>query len=162
MEIPLTALTGLKMYFIEQQGADLLSQAIALRTMEGEGATAEVLDNLLAISSRRQIYFGKAENSELLAYVAIAKISKYTLSHLAIDPLHRLRLYELTEGKLIYIMDGFFRRHQFRKALPIIKKILKRYRLICFRKSGRLKIYYRCGSKYKSVTSKIAHIHLAN
>lgn len=130
------------MYFLESSGADLLKEAIAVRILESAGASADELSKLVATSARHQIYMVKAESGEPLGYIAAAKISKYTLNLLLNDPAYQLRPYELEEGKILYIVDAFFRKNRFKKSFPVLMDLLKRYRLVCFSKNGQLKLYY--------------------
>jgi len=130
------------MYFVEHRGADLLNEVVALRVMNESGIDAAQLQHLLEASKHRQIIMAKAENGEPLASLAFAKISKYTLKLLDGNPDHKLRPYEYSEGKILYILDGFFRRNEFRKSLKLLLPQLKKYRLIAYVKRGKLRIIY--------------------
>lgn len=130
------------MYFIEQQGADLLNEAIVLRVMDESGASTEVLQSLLEASKHRQVVIARAGNGEPLASLAFARISRYTLRMLAENAGHRLRAYEYREGRILYVLDGYFRKNCLRKALPLLAEQLGRHRLIAFVRNGRLRLYY--------------------
>lgn len=133
---------GLKMYFVEHQGADLLNEAIALRVMNESGVDADKLSRLLEASKLRQVIMAKAENGEPFASLAYAKISKYTLKLIASNPDHRLRPYEYKEGKVLFILDGFFRKGCFKKSIALLESHLKKYRLIAYVNRGRLRVLY--------------------
>jgi len=130
------------MYFVEHQGANLLNEAIALRVMNDSGADANQLLNLLEASKRRQIIMVKTEKDEPLASFAFAKISKFTLKLLTENPDHKLQSYEYNEGKILYILDGFFRKNNFKKSINLLIPQLKKYRLITYVKNGKLKVLY--------------------
>lgn len=130
------------MYFVEHQGADLLNEAIALRVMNDAGADANQLQALLEASKRRQIIMVKTEKDEPIASIAFAKISKFTFKLLIAKPEHKLQSYEYSEGKILYILDGFFRKKHFKKALLLLLPQVKRYRLIAYVKNGRLRFFY--------------------
>lgn len=130
------------MYFVEHQGADLLNEAIALRVMNESGADANQLQCLLEASKRRQILMAKTEKGEPLASITFAKISKYTLRLLATNPEYKLRPYEYSEGKILYILDGFFRKNNFKKSMDVLLPQLKQCRLIAYVRRGKLKFFY--------------------
>tara|TARA_R100000656_G_C3955351_1_gene129072 strand:+ start:1414 stop:1887 length:474 start_codon:yes stop_codon:yes gene_type:complete len=130
------------MYFVEHQGADLLNEAIALRVMNGSGADANQLLNLHEASIRRQIIMVKTEKDEPLASLSFAKISKFTLKLLTENPDHKLQPYEYSEGKILYILDGFFRKNNFRISISLLMPQLRKYRLIVYVKNGKLKVLY--------------------
>ncbi|QEI10997.1 hypothetical protein [Cellvibrio japonicus] len=129
------------MYFVEHQGADLLNEAIVLRVTNESGADADQLHCLLEASKHRQIIIAKTENGEPLVSIAFAKISKYTLRLLAANPEYKLRPHEYREGKILYILDGFFRKNFFKKSLASLVPQLKKYRLIAYVKKGKLKFF---------------------
>ncbi|WP_158972644.1 hypothetical protein [Paraglaciecola sp. L3A3] len=130
------------MYFVEHQGADLLNEAIALRATNESGVDAYQLHCLWEASKHRQIIMVKTENCEPLASISFAKISKYTLKQLASNAEYKLRPYEYSEGKILYVLDGFFRKNNFRKSLALLIPQLKKYRLIAYVKKGRLRVFY--------------------
>lgn len=130
------------MYFVEHQGADLLNEAVALRVMNGSGAEANQLLSLFEASKHRQIIVVKTEKDEPLASIVFAKISKFTLKLLAENPEHKLQPYEYNEGKILYIIDGFFRRNSLRQAMGLLIPKLNKYRLIVYVKNGKLKVIY--------------------
>lgn len=140
------------MFFLEHQGADLLNDAIALRVRCGEPASAEVLGYLLEASKHRQIAFAKKRNGEPLAVIAFARISRYTLALLANNPGYKLKQYEFYEGKILYIVDGVFVKNSIRSSLLIFRDVFKNYRLVCFVRNGRLRVYYKNGSRIRSVS----------
>ncbi len=118
------------MYFVEHYGADLLNEALALRVLNGAGVDADHLQKLLEASVHRQIIIAKSEKDEPLASIAFAKISKYTLRLLAENHTHVLNPYEYREGKILYVVDGFFQKNNFQKSLALLLQQLKKYRLI--------------------------------
>lgn len=130
------------MYFVEHQGADLLNEAIALRVMNGSGADANQLQYLREASKHRQIIMAKTEKDEPLASIAFAKISKFTLKLLATNPEHKLQPYEYNEGKILCVLDGFFRKNSFKHSISLLMPQLKKYRLIIYIKNGKLKAFY--------------------
>jgi len=130
------------MYIVEQRGADLLNQALALRVMNESGVDASHLERLFEASKHRQIILANTENGEPLASLGFAKISKYTLRLIAANPSHKLRPYEYHEGKILYVVDGFFKKNGFRKSLSVLSKELKKYRVIAYVRRDRLKIFY--------------------
>ncbi|MBE8716323.1 hypothetical protein [Cellvibrio polysaccharolyticus] len=133
------------MYFVESQGADLLNEAIVLRVISGAGIDSQCLGSLLEASKHRQIMMIKTQKDEPLASLAFAKISKYTLRLFAANPVHKLQAYEYNEGKILYILDGFFRKGSFKNSLRLLLPQLKRYRLIAYVKNGKLKVFYNKG-----------------
>lgn len=139
------------MYFVESQGADLLNEAISLRVANEAGADANILRQLLEASRHRQIVMIKTENNEPLASVSFAKVSKYTLHVLAANPKHRLTPYEYNEGKIIYVLDGFFKKSCFKKSLTILAEEFKKCRIIAYEKRGRLKVFYNSNGSFKAV-----------
>jgi hypothetical protein len=130
------------MYFVEHQGADLLNEAVVLRVMDQSAVGADTLQSLLEASKHRQIVIARTENGEPLASLAFARISKYTLRLLAANAEHKLRPYEYREGKILFVLDGFFRKNSFRKALAVLAPQLGRDRLIAFVRNGRLRVFY--------------------
>lgn len=139
------------MYFVEHQGTDLLNEVIVLRAMDESGIDANHLQSLLETSKRRQIIIAKTEKDEPLASLAFAKISKYTLKLLITNPGHRLRPYEHNEGKILYVLDGFFRKKHFKNALALLLPQLKKYRLIAYVKNDRLRLFYNNKGSIKAV-----------
>lgn len=135
-------LTELKMYFVERQGEDLLNEAIALRVMNQSGANPNHLQFLLEASKHRQIVMAKAENGEPMASLTFAKISKYTLRLLASNTEHKLQPYEYHEGKILYVLDGFFKKNSFKKSVALLKSQLKKFRIIAYVKNDSLRIVY--------------------
>jgi len=146
-----TASAGLEMYFVEQQGADLLNEAITLRVISESGIEADQLQFLLEASKHRQIVMAKTEKEELLASLAFAKISKYTLMQLAADSEYKLRPYEYREGKILYVLDGFFRKNSFKKSIALLLPQLKQYRIIAYIKNRRLKVFYKKNCSFQVV-----------
>jgi hypothetical protein len=140
------------MFFVEGQGADLLNEALTLRAIDGAGVSADALPCLLEASKHRQIVMAKAENGELLASLACAKISKYALRVLAANPAHKLRPYEYCEGKILFVVDGFFRKNACRKALAVLAPQFARSRLIAFVRNGKLRVFYNHNGKARRVT----------
>ncbi len=138
------------MYFVEHQGADLLNEAIALRVMNESGVDADHLRSLLEASKRKQIIIAKTEKDEPLASLTFAKISKFTLKLLAANAEHKLRPYEYNEGKILYVLDGFFRKNHFKKSMALLLPQLKKYRLIAYVKKGRLRIFYNHNGSIKA------------
>lgn len=130
------------MYFVEGQGADLLNEAMSLRVANGAGAEAKALRQILEASKHRQIVMIKTDNNEPLASVSFAKVSRYTLRVLAGNPKHELLPYEYKEGKILYVLDGFFREKTFKALLPWLLVEFKRYRIIAYQRRGRLKAIY--------------------
>lgn len=130
------------MYFPEHRGADLLNESITLRVMDECGVDAKHLCCLHEASKHRQIFMARTENGEPLASLAFAKISRHTLKILADNTDHQLRSYEYREGKILYIIDGFFRKNSFRRAMEILAPELQKYRLIAYVKKGQLRILY--------------------
>ena len=130
------------MYFVEKQGAELLNEAIALRVMNDAGFDSDRLRCLFESSKLRQILFARTGNGEILATLAFARISKFTLRLIADCPKHILRPYEYGEGKILYVQDGFFGKHTVRKSLALLRPQLKRYRLIAFVRKNRLRVFY--------------------
>ncbi len=141
------------MYFVEHQGADLLNEAIAVRVMNGSGVDAGSLLNLLEASKRRQIIIVKTEKDEPLASIAFAKISKFTLKLLAENPEHKLQPYEYNEGRILYVIDGFFRKNKFKQSMNLLIPRLNKYRLIAYVKNGKLKIFYNKNSSIRLLRS---------
>ena len=139
------------MFFVEGQGADLLNEALTLRAIGGAGVSADALPCLLEASKHRQIVMAKAENGELLASLACAKISKYTLRVLAANPEHKLKPFEYCEGKILFVLDGFFRKNSCRKALAVLAPQFARSRLIAFVRNGRLRVFYNRNGKASPV-----------
>lgn len=139
------------MYFVEHQGADLLNEAIALRVMNESGVDANHLLSMLEASKHRQIIIAKTEKDEPLASLTFAIISKYTLRLLAANPEHNLHPYEYREGKILYVLDGFFRKNNFKKAMTLLLPQLKKYRLIAYVKNGRLRAFYNNNGSIKVV-----------
>lgn len=137
------------MYFVEHQGADLLNEAIALRVMNGSGANVSQLLNLLETSKRRQIIMVKTEKDEPLASIAFAKISKFTLNLLIENPEHKLQPYEYNEGKILHIIDGFFKKHSFKQVVNLLTPTLRKYRLITYVKNGKLRVLYHRKGAFK-------------
>lgn len=149
------------MYFVEHQGADLLNEAIALRAMNDSGADANQLLNLLEASKRRQIIMVKTEKDEPLTSIAFAKISKFTLKLLIENPDHKLQPYEYNEGKILYILDGFFRKNNFKQSISLLIPQLKKYRLIAYVKNGKLKVLYNNNGSIRLLKSFVSqHEHL--
>jgi|SRR5690606_776362 len=142
------------MYFAENQGADLLNEATALRVMSESGADANQLRYLLEASKHRQILFVKKENGEPLASLAFARISRFTLQVLANNPEHQLLPYEYREGKILYVLDAFFRKHTLRQSLALLGPQLKRHRLIAFVRKGRLRAFYNRGGALRPLKLK--------
>lgn len=138
------------MYFVESQGADLLNEAIALRVMNESGADVSHLHYLLEASKHQQIIMAKTENGEPLASLAFAKISKYTLGLIAANPEHKLRPYEYCEGKILYVIDGFFKKNHFKKAIALLEHQLKQCRLIAYTKNNRLRVFYNNNGSVKA------------
>ena len=130
------------MYFVEYQGADLLNEAVALRVMNESGADVNQLQYLLEASKRRQIIMAKTEKGEPLASLTFAKISKYTLRLLADNPEYKLRSYEYCEGKILYVLDGFFRKNCFKNSMDVLLPQLRQCRLIVYVRKGRLRLFY--------------------
>jgi hypothetical protein len=130
------------MYFVENQGADLLNEVIALRVMAESGIDAPHLHCMLEASKCRQIIMVKTEKDEPLASLAFAKISKFTLNLLVKNPEHKLLSYEYSEGKILYVLDGFFRKNCFKVSINLLLPKLKRYRLIAYVNRGRLRVFY--------------------
>lgn len=141
------------MYFVEHQGADLLNEVIALRVMNGSGVDANSLLNLLEASKRRQIFMVKTEKDEPLASIAFAKIAKFTLKLLAENPEHKLQPYEYNEGKILYIIDGFFKKNCFKQSVNLLIPKLNKYRLIVYVRNGKLKTLYNKNSSIKLLKS---------
>lgn len=139
------------MYFVENQGANLLNEAIALRVMNDSGADANQLHCLLEASKRRQIIMAKTENGEPLASLAFAKISKYTLGVLVANAEYKLRAYEYSEGKILFVLDGFFRKNHFKKSLTLLAPQLKRCRLIAYLRNGKLRVFYNKNGSMKTI-----------
>lgn len=144
------------MYFVERQGADLLNDAIALRVMHGAGVDANHLRCLLEASKHRQIIIAKTEKDEPLASLAFAGISKYTLKLLAANPEQNLQPYEYREGKVLYVLDGFFRKNHFKKAMVSLLPQLKKYRLIAYTKKGRLRVFYNNRGTFKIINMPVS------
>lgn len=142
------------MYFVEHQGADLLNEVIALRVMGSSGIDATHLQCVLEASKRRQIVMGKTEKDEPLASLAFAKISKFTLNLLVENPEHKLRSHEYGEGRIIFVLDGFFRKNCFRVAIKLLLPQLKKYRLIAYVKRGRLRVFYNDSGSIRPVRLK--------
>jgi hypothetical protein len=130
------------MYFVEKHGAELLNEAISLRVMNEAGFDSDRLRCLFEASKLRQILFARTGNGEILATLAFARISKFTLRLIADCPKHILRPYEYGEGKILYVQDGFFGKHTLRKSLALFRPQLKRYRLIAFVRKNRLRVFY--------------------
>jgi len=139
------------MYFVEQQGADLLNEAIALRVITESGVSTNQLQYLLEASKHRQIIIAKAENGEPLASFTFAKISKHTLRLLAINAEYKLRPYEYSEGKILYVLDGFFRNNNFRKSMTLLAPSLRQCRLIAYKKKDKLRVFYNNNGSFKLV-----------
>lgn len=147
------------MYFVEKQGADLLNEAIALRVMNESGVDSDLLRGLFEASKHRQILMAKTENGELLATLAFARISKFTLKLFADNPSHILRPYEFGEGKILFVQDGFFRKHTLRKSLALLAPQLKRYRLIAFVRKERLRVFYNGSHSVRPVKLSSVVLH---
>lgn len=139
------------MYFAEHRGADLLSEAIALRVIAESGIDAEHLQCLLEASRHRQVMIVKTEKNEPLASLTFARISKFTLNLLAKNPKHKLCSYEYCEGTIIYVLDAFFRRHAFRRSLALLVPQLKRSRIIAYVRKGRLRVLYNNRGSFKLI-----------
>lgn len=139
------------MYFVEHQGADLLNEAIALRVMNESGIDANHLRSMLEASKYRQIIIAKTEKDEPLASLTFAKISKYTLKLLAINPEHNLQPYEYSEGKILYVLDGFFRKNNFKRSISLLLPQLNKYRVIAYRKNGKLRLIYNNNGSIKII-----------
>jgi hypothetical protein len=137
------------MYFVEHQGADLLNEAVAFRVMNESGADTNELQYLLEASKRRQIIIAKTEKGEPLASLTFAKISKYTLRLLAANPEYKLRSYEYREGKILYVLDGFFRKNSFKKSMDVLIPQLRQCRLIAYVRRGKLKLFYNNNGAFK-------------
>lgn len=139
------------MYFYEGQGADILNEAISLRVANVAGADSDALRQLLEASKHRQIAMIKAENGEPLASISFARISKYTLRILAKNPKHRLMPYEYNEGKIIYILDGFFKKHCFKDSRSKLADMFKSCRIVAYQKRGRLKVFYNNNGTFRTL-----------
>jgi len=139
------------MYFVEKQGADLLNEAIQLRVINESGLDSDRLRGLFEASKLRQILFARTGNGEIMATVAFARISKFTLRLIADSPKHILRPYEYGEGKILFVQDGFFGKHTVKKSLAVLAPQLKRYRLIAFVRKERLRVFYNRGGSLRPV-----------
>lgn len=113
------------------------------RAGEGLGASNDQISYLLATSSRRQIYTFRSPKGEVIGYLSYARISKYTLRMLIEDPNQRLKLDELSEGRLLYVLDAAFARRQFRTAMTLMARRLRESRVVCFTKGGQLRLLRR-------------------
>lgn len=143
------------MSFPDGQGDELLRSAMLLRASQGLSATNDQISYLLATSARRQIFTLKSEKGEVIGYLSYARISKYTLRMLLEDPGQRLKLDELSEGKLIYVLDAAFSKQQFRSAVSMLTQRLRKSRVVCFSKRGKLRLLRRgkFGFKRASVSA---------
>jgi hemolysin-activating ACP:hemolysin acyltransferase len=143
------------MYFPDGQGDDPLRSAMLLRASQGLNATNDQISYLLATSARRQIYTLKSEKGEVIGYLSYALISKYTLRMLMDDPGLRLRLEELSEGRLLYVLDAAFAKQQFRSAVSMLAKRLRKSRVVCFSKGGKLRLLRRGKFSFKRASVSI-------
>jgi len=130
------------MYFVEHQGANLLNEAINLRVIDKSGADASQLLHLREASKHQQLIIVKTEKDEPLASIAFAKISKFTLRYISKNSEHKLLSYEYNEGKILFVLDGFFRSHYFKESFKLLLPKIKKYRLIAYVKRGKLRVFY--------------------
>ena len=150
------------MYFVEHQGADLLNEAIALRVSNESGVDANHLQSMLEASKHRQIIMAKTEKDEPLASLSFAKISKYTLRLLTADATYKLRPYEYNEGKILFVVDGFFRKNNFRISINLLMPQLRKYRLIVYVKNGKLKVLYNNNGAIRILKSSASQYETIN
>lgn len=148
------------MYTVEQQGAELLNEAISLRVENGCGADSRTLLHLLEASKHRQIIIVKSEKGELLASIAYAKISKYTLKLILNEPEKSLYPYEYQEGKILFVLDYFFKKGHFRQSLALATPPLNRYRIISYVKKGRMRALYNRRGVFTSIKTNEHKLHL--
>jgi hypothetical protein len=144
------------MYFPDGKGEDLLKATMLFRAAEGLGATNDQISYLLATSARQQVHTFRSPKGELIGYLSYALISKYTLRMLLEDPGQRLKLEELSEGRLLYVLDAGLSKKQFRSAVSMLTEQLRKSRVVCFSKGGKLRLLRRGKFGFKRAIPRFA------